>query len=99
MPDVLPRVGAHGDDRRQEQVVTTAGAPELPIPRRAVADTDVKQVEVGVVGHRVPDGSAAAERPPLTRPGLCCFLELRLLERFRRIARHGIETPGLLAGR
>ena len=37
----------------------------MVVPGRAVADADVEQVELGVVGDGVPDGAAAAGLPPL----------------------------------
>ena len=98
VPDVLAGVRLERDDRAQEQVVAAAGAAVLLVPRRAVAGADVEQVELRVVGHRVPDRAAAAELPPLAVPGLRGLLENRRFERLRRIAGHGVEAPQHLAG-
>ena len=68
------------------------------VPRRAVADADIKQIELGIVRHRVPDGAAAAERPPLAAPRGGGHLHRGVLEAVGRIAGHGIEAPCELAG-
>ena len=98
VPDVLAGVGAERDDRRQEQVVAAAGAPQVAVPGRAVADADVEQVEFRVVDDRVPDRAAAASRPPLAGPGLGGHPHRLVLEAVRRVAGHGVEAPGALAG-
>ena len=67
VPDEPPGVGSQREDRRQVQIVAAAGAAELAAPRRAVARSDVEQVELRVVGHRVPGGAAAADLPPVVR--------------------------------
>ncbi len=99
MPDVFPGIRPQGHDRRQEQVVAAAGAANLRVPGRTVADPDVQQVEFRVVGHGIPHGSAAAELPPLAGPGLRRHLQDRVFKRLRGIAGHGVETPRHFAGR
>src|SRR5690606_13032090 len=81
----------------QIQIVAAAGAAVLLVPWRAVADSDVEEVEIGIVGHGIPYGSAPAELPPFARPGLCSALEVSALERFRGIAGHGVEPPDQIA--
>ena len=100
VPDVLARIGAEGDDRREEEVVTATRRADRLVPRRPVADADVEQIELRVMRHRVPDRpAAAAEGPPLAVPGLRGPLHGLVLEAVRRIARDGVEAPGELAGR
>ena len=98
VPDVLAGIGAERDDRRQEQVVAAAGAPQVAVPGRAVADADVEQVEFRVVDDGVPYRAAASSRPPLAGPGLGGHPHRLVLEAVRRVARHGVEAPGALAG-
>ena len=98
MPDVLAGVGPERHDGRQEEVVAAAGAPQVAVPGRAVADADVEQVEFRVVDDRVPDRAAAASRPPLAGPGLGGHPHRLVLESVRRVARHGVEAPRPLAG-
>src|SRR5262245_30951302 len=52
---------------------------------------------VWVVSERIPDRASAAHLPPLTRPRLRGLLQRGRFERLRRIARHGVEAPRLLA--
>ncbi len=75
----------------------SAGAPDLAVPRPAVAGADVDAVELGVVGHGVPGLPAAAELPPLAGPGLRRHLHRGVLEAVGRVAGHDPEAPGLLA--
>ena len=99
MPDVGAGVGVERHDRRQVQVVAPARAAVLLVPRRAVAHTDVEQVEFGVVGHRVPNRAAAADLPPLAaRPGRRRPFQRGRLEGLRRVARHRVEAPFHVAG-
>jgi hypothetical protein len=67
------------------------------VPRGAVARADVEQIELGIVGHRVPDGAAASAFPPLSRPGSGGLFQDRRFERLRRIARYGVKAPAELA--
>ncbi len=102
MPDVFARVGTHGNDRSDEQVVATAGATHRAVPRRAVVRSEVQQVELGVVSHRVPDGSAPAHLPGSRIPRRTRFALQHLVGRraigLARLARHRVEAPDLLAG-
>ena len=94
MPDVLASVGVERHDGRQVQVVTAAGAAQVAVPRRTVADADVEEVQLRVEGHRVPHGSSAPHRPPVRPvPGGGGALHRRVLERQRRIARDRPEPP------
>ena len=99
MPDVFARIGVDRDDGGQEQVVALALAAPDRIPQRAVADTDVEQVQLRVVGEGVPGGSAAAlldERAAM--PGLLGDLHSLAFGRLVRVAGDGEEAPGLFAG-
>ncbi len=98
VPNVLPGLRAEGDNRREKKVVAAAGTAQSPIPGGAVADTDVEQVEFGVVGHGIPDCSAATELPPLAVPGLGDAPHGFVFEPVGGISGHGIETPDALAG-
>ena len=87
------------ENRRQEQVVAALRTAEVAVPGAAVAGADVEQVGLGVVGHGVPGGAAAAVLPPLAGPGLGRHGQLGMLERLRRIAGHREEAPRQPAGR
>src|SRR5690606_26267364 len=75
-----------------------AGTAQRLVPRRAVAGADIKKIELGIVRHRVPDGAAAAELPPLAVPRLGGHRHRFVLEAVRGIAGHREETPDELAG-
>ena len=98
VPDVFARVGIERDDRAEEQVVAAFRTADLPVPRRAVAGADVELIELRVVGEAMPRVAAAAVEPPLPRPGLRGHAHGLVLEAVRRIPRHDVEAPGLLAG-
>ena len=99
VPDVFAGIRVERHDRGQVQVVAASRAAVLLVPRRAVADPDVEQVQLRVVGHRVPHRPAAADLPPLAaRPGRRRPLQRGRFKGLRRIARHGVEAPFLLAG-
>ena len=98
VPLVLAGVRVERDDGGQEQVVAAAGRAILLVPRRAVASADIDGVELGIVGHAVPQRAAAAELPELAIPRLAGFGEFRLLVAFGRIAGHGVPAPRLRAG-
>ena len=97
VPAVFAGVGVQGDDRTQEQVVASSGTTDLPVPGRAVAGTDVKQVEFSVVGKAVPGVTSAAEFPPLAGPRFRSHAHGIVLETVGRITGHDPETPRLLA--
>ena len=97
VPLEAARVGVQREDRRQVQVVAAAGRADVARPRRAVAGADVQRVELGVVGHRVPDRAATAADPPFAVPGLHGLLEFGVLEAVLRVAGHRVETPRELA--
>src|SRR5690606_7299380 len=97
VPHVLAGGGAQRDDRAEIQVVAAGGAAQQARPRRAVAGTDVEQVEVRVVRHAVPRRAAAAILPPRARPRLGRLAHGLVLERQAGVAGHGPEAPGFLA--
>ncbi len=68
------------------------------VPGTAVADAEIEDVELRIVGHRIPHGAAAAVLPPLAGPRLRGALHQRVLEAVLRIAGHCVETPEHLAG-
>nr|GFD50950.1 hypothetical protein [Tanacetum cinerariifolium] len=73
--------------------------PQPRVPRRSVAHADVQQIEFRVVGHGVPDGTAAALLDELVaKPGFAGDLHGLVFRRQFRITRHGKEPPVLLAG-
>ena len=96
VPDVFAGSGPQRDDRVDVEVVAAAGRAIRLVPGAAVADTDVEQVELRVVGHGVPHGPAATQGPPLTLPGRLGDLERRRCVG-ARAGRHRVEAPELLA--
>lgn len=60
VPDVLARVGIHRDDGGEEEVVALARAAQVNIPVQTVADADVEQIQLRVVGEGIPGGAATA---------------------------------------
>ena len=104
VPDIFAGIGADRDDARQIEIVAFAapvgaGAAIGAVPRGSVADTEIEQVELGIVGHRVPHRAAAADavlaRQRVAAPGLGCGLQIvgRVIA---LVAGHGIEAPQLL---
>ena len=100
VPLVFAGVGIQSHDGSQIQVVAALGAAHLVRPGRAVARAHVHGVELGIEGHAVPHGAAAAGLPPLAAgiPGLGGALHGFVLEGFGRIAGHAEPAPFLLAG-
>jgi len=98
MPDVFAGVGFERNDGADEEIVAAAGAASGAVPGSAVADAEIDEIEIGVVGDGVPDGAASAEFPPLAGPGFCGFFENGRLKWLGRIARHGVEAPGHFSG-
>ncbi len=93
------RVRVEREYRREKEIIPTRRATLEPRPWRAVAGTDVHQVQFRVVRHAVPYGSPAAELPRAVRiPGRCSGLELGMLVWSFDPARHGIEAPGKFPG-
>ena len=100
VPDQRAVVGIEGNDRRQVEVVAAARAAVQPVPGRAVAGADVDQIELGIVGERVPHRAptpgfprcvrAPGFRRPLHRLGIDRML--RLVGRLE-LARHRVEAP------
>ena len=98
MPGVLAGIRIERQDRCQVQVVAAARTANLAIPRRAITDTDVQEIDIGIVGEGIPGGTATAHRPPLPRPGFCGSSHRLGLETVCGIAGHGVRFPGLLTG-
>src|SRR5262249_16042218 len=86
-----------GDDRAQEEIVSALRAANGCVPWTAIAGPNVKNVGGVIIGHTVPNGTAAAHLPPLASPCLGRHFQFRMFEWFRRIARHRAEAPDLLA--
>ena len=86
VPDVFSGVRSHRDNGGQKQVIAAVRAADVSIPRRAVADTEIQQVEFGIVGNRVPDRATAPVRPPFARPGFCRILKRFTFKAFGRVA-------------
>ena len=98
MPYVLAAVGADRDYRREIEVVPAARRAIGLVPWAAVAGADVKQVELRVVGHRVPHRAAAAVLPEFAVPGSARLGEiLGLGIVLVRRTGHREEAPELLA--
>src|SRR5262249_7953128 len=95
-------VGPQRDDGSDEQVVAAARTADRAVPRRAVVGTDVEQIELGVIRHRVPDRAAAAVLPELAMPrGARLALEHTVGNRAigaSGLSRYRVEAPDLLAG-
>ncbi len=99
VPPVLAGLGVQRDDRGDEQVVAAPGAAQFLRPGQAVAGAEIHHVGLGIVQDVVPSGRAAALLPVLVAlPGGRGLLEHLVLVGLRGIARHGVETPLLLAG-
>ncbi len=94
MPDVFTSVGSNGDDRGDEEIVSALGAAGAAVPRGAVADAEVDEVEVGIVGDGIPNSAAASQLARLPGPRLCSFFENGRFVGLRRIAGDGVEAPG-----
>jgi hypothetical protein len=97
VPHVLAGVGLERDDGAQEQIVAAAGAAVLLVPRRAIAGADVQQIELRIVGHRIPDRcrrrrASTTRRARSWRPARGSALRTAATDR-----RHGIEPPQHLA--
>ena len=73
------------------------------VPRRAIAGTDIENIEVWVIGHGVPNGAAAAGLLPTFAEPSAFGLFSQNLVRGRAVwltlwIGGRIETPGHLAG-
>src|ERR1019366_6519828 len=97
MPNVFPGVGLESHDGAGEQILAALGTPVLLVPRSAVADTDVQEIKFGIVEDGIPNGAAATDLPPFTRPGLSRLRKNCLLERLRGTSGHVIKAPLQLA--
>src|SRR5207248_6444068 len=64
LPILHACVGLERDDGTSVKIVAATGAARVLVPRSSIAGPDVEQVELGVIGHGLPDGSSAAEFPP-----------------------------------
>src|SRR5262245_7085226 len=97
MPDEFARVGAKRENAGEIKIVAALRAANLLIPGRAVSRADIKQIEFGIVSERIPYSATSTHLPPFARPRLRGLLQRGRFERLRRIARHGVEAPRLLA--
>ncbi len=70
MPYVFARVRLERHNRGREKIVFFFRIPNLARPGIAISRTNVKQIQIGIVGHGIPNGSAASILPPLAGPGL-----------------------------
>ena len=99
IPDHPAGIGVDRQDRGEEQIVTAGGAAFLPIEQGRIAGADIEEIELGVVDHRVPGRTAAADVPAAVRiPGLRGHFELGILDGFLWIGRHDEEAPLQVAG-
>ena len=98
MPDVFTGVGFQSDDGRQEKIVTALGAAGMPVPRSAVADAEVDEIKVGVVGDGVPNGAAAGQLARRACPSFGGLFEDRRFVGLRRITGDGVEAPDHFSG-
>src|ERR1700722_9360743 len=99
MPRVGTGIGVHRNDRGDEEIVPSAGAAVVAIPRRAVAGSEVNEIQKGVVRDSVPDSPAATHVPPVPIPRSGRGSQHRRLEAVGRVPRHSVETPDQLAAR
>ena len=98
VPHVLAGVGIEGDDRRYEQIVSASLRAQLVVPKRAITDADIEQVESRVVGHRIPHRTTATLLPVLVaEPGLADHGNGFALIACGRVAGDRKESPGLFA--
>ena len=102
MPFVVPGIGIDGEHRAQEQVVPFVLTAEMPHVRGSVAGADDDGLRLGIVGEAVPRVAAAAGFPELAGPGLGRHRHHAVagfvVGSRRRIGRHDVELPDLLAG-
>ena len=93
MPDVFPGIRLERHDRGREKIVPAARAAHSPVPGSPVAHPDVERIELRVIRHGIPNGSATANFPPLAVPGLRGLFENRAFEWLCRIAWHRVKAP------
>src|SRR5260370_23441882 len=98
MPDVFTSVGSNGDDRGDEEIVSALGAAGAAVPRGAVADAEVDEVEVGIGGDGIPNSAAASQLARLPGPRLCSFFKNGRFVGLRRVAGDGVEAPAPFSG-
>ncbi len=88
IPDHLPGVGVERHDRRGEEIV--AGPVLVRDHRLRIAGRDEDQVQLGIVGDRLPRHAAAVPRHLLVRP--------RFRPRIAFLLRDDVPPPLQLAG-
>ncbi len=94
VPDVLARIGAQRDHRRQEQVVAAAGTAQRMHVRQRAGRAEEQQARFRVVGHLVPGTAAAAELlERVAGPARGCHLHCGRGVLGGDVARHRVETP------
>ena len=97
MPDIFASLGPQRDDRREVEIIAFALAAIKLVPRRAIADADIEQVKLGIIGHRIPHGATATLLPIFALPRRFGAFEMRRLILAGRIG-HRIKAPHFLAG-
>src|SRR5215469_4403850 len=96
IPHQLAGCAAHRKDAVGIEII--AGAAMYFRPWAGLTRAYIYDVGIRIISHTIPDGSAPTDFPPLAAPGFRGCGQIRVLERFRRIARHGIEAPCHLTG-
>src|SRR5262245_43953676 len=71
--------------------------PDILGPWEAVACPDIEKVLIRVIGHAIPDRSAAAHLPPFAGPCFRGGLHGFVFETLGRVAGHRVETPQFLS--
>src|SRR5262249_11730565 len=97
VPGELARACAYREDA--SGVETVSFASQRAIPGRVIPGSEIKQVEVGIIGHPFPWRASASGPPPfLAVPGFRCnFKRLRFKPPIR-ISGDGVEAPNQLSG-
>ena len=106
VPDIFPGARPNRDDAGEVEVVplprpVLAGRAVGAVPGAAIADPDIEQVEIGIIGHRIPHRAPAADRVAFAQhvhvPGLGCLLEIGGRVGALLAFGDGVELPQLLA--
>ena len=99
MPGQPSRVGVDRQDRGEEQIVAALGTAQRFRIDRRIAGADVKQVQLWIIDHRIPDGATTTDLPQAFGvPGFRRHFQFGMLERLGRVAGDGEEPPFEFAG-
>src|SRR5205807_4718797 len=90
-PDLFAVANAERDDGSDVKIIALATQPV--VPRRAIARAEENKVRFGIVDDGVPRSSTTSCLPPFARPRRRRPAHGLGLERFGRIAGHGIRSP------